>query len=175
MARCLAVCLAVGLELPSAKFGSWVKAALCKVWPQGSILSGLPASSVHSFCRIQNCAARLMLKKRQTYHITPLFQFLLWLPVQERIQHKIYTLCITGTVPSYLCNCRQLYTPFRILRSTSNTLSLQIPRTRLSIVGSRPFSVFDPSTWNDLPFPLRQKPSLDSFKSNLKTFRFPKL
>ena len=35
MARCLAVCLAVGLELPSAKFGSWVKAALCKVWQVG--------------------------------------------------------------------------------------------------------------------------------------------
>ena len=35
-------------------------------------------------------------------------------------------------------------------------------------------SVFGPSAWNDLPLPLRQKPSLDSFKSNLKTFPFPK-
>ena len=37
-----------------------------------------------------------------------------------------------------------------------------------------PPSVFGPSTWADLPFPLRHKPSLDSFKPNLKTFLFPK-
>ena len=76
---------------------------------------------------------------------------------------------------SYLCDCLQLYTPSRTLRSASDTLSLQIPRTRLSTVGSRAFSVFRPSAWNDLRLPLRQKPSLDSFKSNLRTFLFPKL
>ena len=58
------------------------------------------------------------------------------------------------------------------------TFFLQIPRTRLSsTVGSRAFSVFRPSAWNDLPLPLplRQKPSPDSIKSNLKTFLFPKI
>ena len=76
------------------------------------------------------------------------------------------------------CGCADvhvLYTPSRTLRSASDALSLQIPRTRLSAVGSRAFSVFCPSTWGDLPLPLRQKPSLDSFKCNLKTFLFPKL
>ena len=109
-------------------------------------------------------------KKRKTDHITQMFQFLHWLPIQQRIQYRINSLCykfITGTAPSYLCDCLQLYTPPRTLRSASDTLSLQIPRTRLSTVGSRAFSVFGPSTWNDLPLPLRQKPSLDSFRSNL--------
>ena len=127
------------------------------------------AWSPHSFChasvqglrRIQNCAARLIPKqRRKTYHVTPLFHFLHWLPIQQRIQYKINTLCykcITGTAPSYLCDCLQLYTPSRPLRSASDTLSLQIPRTRLSTVGSRAFSVFGPSTGNDLPLPLRQK------------------
>ena len=36
-------------------------------------------------------------------------------------------------------------TPSRSLRSDSGTLSIQIPRTRLSTVGSRAFSVFGPS------------------------------
>ena len=31
------------------------------------------------------------------------------------------------------------------------------------------------STWNDLPLPLRQKPSLDTFESDLKTLLLPKL
>ena len=77
--------------------------------------------------------------------------------------------CITRSAPSYLCDWLQLYTPSRTLRSASDTLSLQIPRTRLSAVGSRAFSVFGRSTRNELPLPLRQKPSLDSYKSNLKT------
>ena len=51
--------------------------------------------------------------------------------------------------------------------------SLQIPRTRLSTVGSCALSVFGPSTWNGLPLPLKHKPSLDSFKCNLKTVLFP--
>ena len=37
------------------------------------------------------------------------------------------------------------------------------------------FSVLSPSAQNDLPFPLRQKPSLDSFRSNRKTSLFPEL
>ena len=56
------------------------------------------------------------------------------------------------------CDCHQHYTPSRTLRSASDTLSLQIPRIRLSTVGSRAFSVFGPSAWNDLPLPLQQKP-----------------
>ena len=60
--------------------------------------------------------------------------------------------CITGTAPSCLCDCLQLYTPSRTLRSTSDSLSFQIPRTRLSIFGSSAFSVSVSSTWNDLPF-----------------------
>ena len=141
-----------------------------------SLLSGPPASSVHSLRRIQNSAACLKLKKSQTNHITPPFQFLHWQPIQQRLQYKINILCykcITGTAPSYLCDCLQLYTPSRTLHSASNTLSLQIPRTRLFPVGSHAFSVFSPSARTDLPLPLRHKPSLDSFKCNLKTFLFP--
>ena len=114
----------------------------------------------NSLYRKQNCAACLILKKCKTDRITPLFQFLHWLPIQQRIQYKINTLCyncITGTSPSYLCDCLQPYTLSHTLHSASHTLtwvSLQIPCTRLSTVGSCAFSVFGPSTWNDLPLPL---------------------
>ena len=76
------------------------------------------------------------------------------------LSHK----CVTRTAPVYLCDCLQLYTLSRTLCSASDTLSFQIPRTRPSTGGSRAFSVFGPSTCNDLPLLLRQKPSLDSFK-----------
>ena len=47
-------------------------------------------------------------------------------------------------------------------RYTCTSLSLQVPRARLSTFASCAFSVFGPSTWNDLPLPLRQKHSLDA-------------
>ena len=43
-----------------------------------------------------------------------LFQFLHWLPIQQRIQYKTNTLCykcIMGTALSYSCDFLQLYTP----------------------------------------------------------------
>ena len=81
----------------------------------------------------------------------------------ENVQYKINTLCykcITCTSPSYICDNPQLYTLSRTLRSASDTLSPQVPRTRLSTVDSGTFSVFGPSKWNGLPLPLRQKPPL---------------
>ena len=92
-----------------------------------------------------------------------------------RFDGQAYLCCkcmITATAPSYLWDLPQLYTPFHTLRSASDILSLQIPYTRLSSVGSCAFSGFRPSAWNNPPLPLRQKLSLDSFKCNLKTFIF---
>ena len=48
-------------------------------------------------------------------------------------------------------------------------------RTASSVVPSLPgCRRLAASYTNDLPLPLRHKPSLDSFKCNLKTFIFPK-
>ena len=66
--------------------------------------------------------------------------------------------------------CLQHYTtPFHILCTASDTLSLQTPQTRFSPVGSFAFSVFGPSTWNGLliPFWKKKHTSLGSFQSNL--------
>ena len=143
--------------------------------------SGLPSSSIHNLQRVQNCAAHLILKKPHPVKLTTsLLCFNLstgFQSIPQRIQYKINTLCYkcsTCTAPSFLCDCLQLYTPSRTFRSASDALSFQIPRTRLSTFGSWAFSVFGPSTWNVLSFPLRKKPYLDSFKSNLKTLLFPK-
>ena len=97
-------------------------------------------------------------------------------PLKHEVRQYIYISAINvlRTLLRLISVTFQFYTPSCTLRSASDTLSLQIPRTRLSTVGSRAFSVFGPCIWSDLPLPLRQKPSLDSINSNLKTFLFPK-
>ena len=141
-----------------------------------SLLSGLPASSVHSLRRIQNCAARLILRKRRTGNVIPLFQLLHWLPIQQRIPYKINTLCykcITDTAPSYLCDCLQLYTPSRTLRTASDTLSLQRPRTRPHCWFPRLFCFW--SINMEWPFPSSPTQTLSGLiQKQLKNFSLPK-
>ena len=89
--------------------------------------------------------------------ITFLLQSQLRLPIPQRMQRKINTpsyKCIIGTAPSYVCDCLQLYTPSHTLCFALDTLSLQIPRIRLSTVGSCNFCLRPLYMWNDLPLPL---------------------
>lgn len=141
-----------------------------------SLLSNLPATTILPLQRVQNNAARLVLKKRKHDHITPLLQTLHWLPVTNRILYKTLTLCyksINNSAPLYLSTSLQTHTTARPLRSSADNLLLHIPRTNLTL-GSRAFSVAAPRSWNDLPLNLRSKSSVLSFKSSLKTHLFPK-
>ncbi|KAK7088651.1 hypothetical protein V1264_022550 [Littorina saxatilis] len=143
-----------------------------------SLLAGLLASSIHGLQRVQNAAARLTLRKTKRDHITPLLCSLHWLPVNTRISYKLSTLvykCLNDSAPEYIQSSLDLYTQpsDRPLRSAADPLRLHIPRSKLASAGQRAFPSAGPSVWNSLPLELRQSPSLDAFKSRLKTQFFP--
>ena len=124
--------------------------------------------------KIQNNAARLILKKSKRDHVTPLLKELHWLPVKYRIQYKLAMLAFRhfdGTLPPYLssslCTCQ----PSRSLRSSTERL-LKIPKTNLKTFGERSFGYIAPTVWNSLPADLRASPSLPTFKAKLKTHLF---
>ena len=73
--------------------------------------------------------------------------------------------------PMYLMELTKPYQATRLLRSSSQHL-LEVPFTRHSTVKDRAFGTVGPHTWNDLPPDLRANPSLDAFKSKLKTLLF---
>ena len=61
-------------------------------------------------------------------------------------------------------------------KQTNQLTSIRFLVPHFPLFTSRALSVFGClSTWSDLPLPLRQIACLDSFRSNLKTFLFPKL
>jgi len=54
-----------------------------------AVYAGLPKSSIAPLQRVQNAAARLVLKLGPRDHVTPAFHQLHWLPVEHRIQFKL--------------------------------------------------------------------------------------
>ena len=54
-----------------------------------STLSGLPSCSLNRLQKVQNNAARLVLHRRKSDHVTPLLEKLRWLSVEDRIHYKI--------------------------------------------------------------------------------------
>ena len=139
-----------------------------------SSLTGITADQLNRLQRIQNCAARLIMKKRKYDHITPVIYELHWLPLEFRIQYKLAVLAFRhfeGTLPSYLSATLCTYKPARSLRSSTERL-LKSPRVNLKSAGERSFHFAALAVWNSLPNSLRNIHSLPQFKKQLKTHLF---
>ena len=140
-----------------------------------SLLGGLPATVISKLQRIQNSSAKLIMGGKKHDHVTPILRHLHWLPVQQRIQFKLLLLAykaLTGEGPLYLRELLFLYTPTRSLRSSSDVIRLTIPRTKLKTYGDRAFSAIVPRLWNALPTSIKVAPSVQTFKTSLKTHFF---
>ena len=57
-----------------------------------SVFIGLPAEQIARLQRVQNNAARLVLKKRRRDHVTPLLKELHWLPVNSAVSTRLHLL-----------------------------------------------------------------------------------
>ena len=139
-----------------------------------SLLYGLPDSYIRLLQRAQNSAARLITQAKKRDHITPILKHLHWLPVMYRIQFKILLLTyksIHGLAPSYLTELIELNNRSRSLRPSLH-VSLKVPRTRLKSYGDRSFSYSSSILWNQLPAHIRSAPTIQTFKSKLKTHLF---
>ena len=141
-----------------------------------SSLAGLPAEQIARLQKVQNNAARLIMRRRKHEHVTPLLKELHWLPVKFRIEYKLAVLAyrhFNHSLPTYLLETLTTYEPSCSLRSSGEKL-LKVPKTNMKTYCDRSFSSIAPAVWNALPTGLRNASSLVSFKSKLKTFYFQK-
>ena len=123
--------------------------------------------------RVQNCAARLVVRAPPHVHITPILRHLLWLPVRARISCKTACLrvnTITSSISANLSDLLHLYSPS--LCSSADTRLLKIPLYKCKTKGDRAFSYLGPSVWNSLPLHIRNATTLDSFMSALNAYLF---
>jgi hypothetical protein len=139
-----------------------------------SLLINIPASSIRKLQRVQNMAARIVMRRNKRDSISTMLKQLHWLPVQQRIMFKVLCLvhkCMHGLAPTYLSELVMPYAPSRRLRS-ANQNYLHQPQANTKTFGDRAFSVAAPKWWNELPLVLRHCDNYDSFKKYLKTHLF---
>ena len=142
-----------------------------------SLLFGSTHDVTFNLQRIQNYAARVILRLPKSPSITIHLKSLHWLPVKVRSTYKIACLCYhchSSTAPSYVTDMlhkKPLHT--RNTRSSSYTMPLlNRPAHSKATLGDRSFSFASSSVWNSIPNDVRCAPSLSSFKSRLKTYLF---
>lgn len=140
-----------------------------------SLLAGIPDTLLNKLQKVQNSAARLVFRCPKRTHTTPLLRALHWLPIAQRIDYKLSSMCynfFNQTAPHALTEILTVYTPSRSLRSSADTKMLKVPRRDKKTQGQRSFSYIGPVTWNSLPLSVRDSDTPTQFKSSLKTHLF---
>lgn len=127
-----------------------------------SLLYGLNKSILEKFQKVQNAAARVVLKLRKRDPIRQEISKLHWLRVNERVLFKLLILtfkCIHNMAPVEL----QSLITFR----NTDTCTLQLVFFD-SVHGRRSFKYASPRLWNSLPIEIRKISLLSNFKSKIK-------
>ena len=95
-----------------------------------SLLYSIPDKLLNRIQRIQNYAARVVLRLHKFSHTTPALVTLQWLPVNRRIDFKIALLvykALNGQAPACIADLLQPYDPPRKLHSADKQLLSQPP------------------------------------------------
>ena len=151
--------------------------ALSRIDCCNSLLFGSTRDVTSHLQRIQNYAARVILRLPKSSSITTHLKSLHWLPVKVCCTYKIASLgyhCRSSTAPSYVADMLQKKPSHtRNTRSSSYAMPLlNRPAHGMAKQGDRSFSFASSSVWNSIPNDVRCAPSLSSSKSHLKTYLF---
>ena len=137
---------------------------------------GLREKHIGKLQRVQNMAAKVVLKRGKYTSLKASLQSLHWLPIRSRINFKIAVLvykCLHGEALVYLQNILITYISKREgLRSGTIVDRFIVPRTEKKIFADRAFSVVGPKIWNNLPNDVKTQKDVGHFKKSLKTHLF---
>ena len=75
-----------------------------------SLLSGMPQQLIGKLQKVQNCSARLIFKTSKRTHASPLLTKLHWLPIAQRIEYKVSSVCYDVVSNTALLTCLTCFT-----------------------------------------------------------------
>ena len=134
-----------------------------------SLFYNMSKSNLYKLQKVQNAAARLIVRKNKRHSVTNIMKELHWLKIESRIIFKILLLvykCVLGKCSNNLKikykshNCRP-----------NDYLLLETKRVNTKY-GRRTFDYAGPKLWNALPLHVRVEENINSFKRQVKTIPF---
>ena len=138
-----------------------------------SLLHDITAEQLGRLQKIQNTAARLILRGNRRSSATMMLHELHWLPIKKRVMYKLFLMVYKSQhdmVPDYITAHLLDYTPSRLLRSSEDRQLVVIKMQ--THYGDISFQVAAAKLWNVAHFQLKRMQNIDSFKSKLKTYLF---
>ena len=139
-----------------------------------AMLYGLPSSTLRKSQTIQN--TKFILNKNRYLSSLWVLKKLHWLPIQQRIEHKILMTtfkCITDMAPKYLQDLMSIKSKTWVNMQPNNTgTMLHTPKVKYQTFTAQSFRYSTPTLMNQLPQFIKDSPTLDIFKKRLKTHLF---
>ena len=98
-----------------------------------------------------------------------------WLPIAQRIDYKISSLCydVLDTAPLYLSDLLCLYVPSRSLQSSADIGIFRIRTRKKKFQGQPAYSHLGPVTWNKLPYSVRHAKNTIPVQNSTKNHTIP--
>ena len=120
---------------------------------------------LHAICKKKS----ICILTKSSITVWHVFDIRLWMQYIHSLYHCVCVcMCACVCVHVWACVCCDWVYVCVCVRA--RTCACVVIHFSFNTLGSHVISVFGPCTWTDLPLPLWQKPSLDSFSSNPKTF-----
>ena len=144
-----------------------------------SLLYNLPKYSIGRLQKIQNQAARILIRTPRCHHITEVLINLHWLKVEQRIIYKILILTYKSfldlSVPLYLRELVKKKNKSANTRLADDSLILVVPpisKGSSNTFFERSFIYAAPTEWKKLDGRIRKITNFDSFKREINTISF---
>ena len=134
-----------------------------------SLFYNMCKSNMYKLQKVQNSAARLVLRRRKRDSISSGIQELHWLRVESRIIFKILLLVYKSIQGTCSLNLTLDFKSYSCRPDDFLKLKVVFAKTKY---GERRYDYFAPRLWNALPFRTRTSENIAIFKSELKTLLF---
>ena len=136
-----------------------------------SLFVNISKRNIFKLQKVQNAAARLVVRGKKNCSITSVLNELHWLKIEERIVFKVLLLvfkCLNG-----LCS-NNLETLLRKLPNQCRSQNMSLLETKWTNTkyGKRTFSYAGPKLWNMLPANIQSLKDVERFKKDIKTILF---
>ena len=134
-----------------------------------SLLINIGKSNLFKLQKIQNAAARLVVRGRKRQSISGTIKELHWLRVESRIIFKVLLLVYKSIHGLCSENLQLHYKGYNCRPQDYLLLETKSAKTKY---GKRTFSYAGPRLWNALPLHIRSEENIDKFKTQVKTLLF---